>query len=148
WRGENYAWLSPLPDDSSDRLFAERRWKKLGVNSRPARNHDQNILRMIGNPDVLWIACDLKPAGAALKNPPLRPFSEFLEGDVRLIEQKLFYLLFAKAIPGERPGVLGSQDKQRPGWEYDVVVTEAAECSDKSLQNFLSCFASVSKEVL
>ena len=103
---------------------------------------------MIGDPDLLRIASDLKPAGAALKNPPLRPFSEFCEGNARPIEQKLFYLFFAKAISGERPSVLRAQDEQRSGWEYDVVVSETAERPDKNLQDFLSCLASVNEEIL
>jgi hypothetical protein len=44
------------------------------VNAWPTRNHNHNIVRVVRNPYMFRITDNFKPAGAAFKNPSLRPF--------------------------------------------------------------------------
>src|SRR3989304_5264704 len=85
--------LSAHLDDFRYRPFTERCGKKLGMNARSPSHNNNNIFRMIRNPDVLRIAHRLEPTGAALQNGPLCPTGEPREWNSGLLKEIALDLL-------------------------------------------------------
>src|SRR3974390_1180373 len=95
------------------------------MDARTAGNDDLNVLRPVGDPDMVRVADFREPARPAVLQSLDAARGKSGERDAGALEHRVLYLFLADAVTRERPGMLRADDEQRTGREDDVVVAEA-----------------------
>src|SRR3984885_9948560 len=138
----------PGDDRPRYRTIAERGWHKQRVDAGAAGDDNMNVLRAIGDADMILVAGLGEPARAPVAQPLDAAFGETRQGNTGAFKDGVLDLFFADAVARHRRGVFRADDEQRTSRKNDVVVAQSQRRADKVFENVLARLAAVSEDIL